>query len=60
MVGEPHVHAVFIDETKALDQAAKCHGIVKALVLEDGVLALVMASHANGVEQGKLMRGGKR
>ena len=55
VIGEPHVRAVFIDETKALDQAAKCRGIVKALVLEDGVLELVMAAHSQGIEQGKLL-----
>lgn len=53
VLGEPHLRAVFLDQERAVSQAAGHHGIVKNLVLEEGVLELVRAAYARGLADGR-------
>lgn len=52
VLGEPHVRALCLDHGRAVMQAAACHGIVKALVLEEQVAELVRAAFEEGRARG--------
>lgn len=52
VLGEPHYKAVFLDYGRAVMQAAACHGVVKALVLEEQVCEMLRAAYNRGAERG--------
>lgn len=49
VVGMPHYRAVFIDQSRAIEEAAKHHGVIEPLIRESDAAAMLQAAFEAGL-----------